>query len=82
MAINLALLSLSGLYHSITARRSVKALWTKAIPSELQRATYLWMTAPLSLIVVGAISLVSTHQVSLPVPSGSARAQGPLRPPC
>ncbi len=45
IALNLALIGLFGLHHSVTARRWFKARWTRLIPPALERATYLWMSA-------------------------------------
>lgn len=53
VAINLALLWGFGLHHSVTARRWFKRRWTRLIPPELERATYLYMTAALTVILVG-----------------------------
>jgi protein-S-isoprenylcysteine O-methyltransferase Ste14 len=44
-AFNVGLLWLFGLHHSITARTWFKKHWTKIIPSSMERATYLYMTA-------------------------------------
>jgi methanethiol S-methyltransferase len=43
--INVALVAAFGLHHSITARRSFKARWTKIVPPHLERSTYLYMSA-------------------------------------
>lgn len=41
-----------GLHHSITARTAFKAWWTRIIPAHLERATYLYMTAGMTVILV------------------------------
>lgn len=43
--VNLALVAGFGLHHSITARRSFKARWTRIVPAHLERPTYLYMSA-------------------------------------
>lgn len=53
VAINLALLCRFGLHHSVTARRWFKRRWTRVVPPELERATYLYMTAGLTVLLVG-----------------------------
>lgn len=45
VAINLGLLWLFGLHHSTTARSWFKRHWTKVVAPEIERATYLYMTA-------------------------------------
>jgi len=45
VAIDVGLLWLFGFHHSITARTWFKKHWTKIIPPSIERATYLYMTA-------------------------------------
>ncbi|MEM7220735.1 MAG: isoprenylcysteine carboxylmethyltransferase family protein [Pseudomonadota bacterium] len=45
VAINLALLALFALQHSGMARPSFKAIWTRVIPAELERSTYILASA-------------------------------------
>ena len=45
ISIDVGLLWLFGLHHSITARTWFKKHWTKIIPPSIERATYLYMTA-------------------------------------
>lgn len=53
IAINLALLSIFALQHSIMARPAFKRIWTKVIPKAAERSTYILMTcAALILIFV------------------------------
>ncbi|MCH9695501.1 MAG: isoprenylcysteine carboxylmethyltransferase family protein [Gammaproteobacteria bacterium] len=41
-----------GLHHSLTARSSFKRWWTQWIPEPIERATYVYMTAVVTFIVV------------------------------
>jgi methanethiol S-methyltransferase len=52
VAINAALVLGFGLHHSITARRSFKRWWTTVVPPHLERATYLYMTAAATALLV------------------------------
>jgi len=52
IAINVALVLLFGLHHSITARSSFKRWWTKFVPAPIERATYLYMTAAMTFALV------------------------------
>jgi methanethiol S-methyltransferase len=50
---NTGLVLIFGLHHSITARRWFKALWTRIVPPSIERATYLYMTAAMSVLLIG-----------------------------
>ncbi|PQA88381.1 methyltransferase family protein [Hyphococcus luteus] len=50
--IDAGLVLLFGLHHSVTARTAFKKQWTKIIPAPIERATYLYMTAFMSVILV------------------------------
>ena len=52
VAINAGLVLGFGLHHSITARTSFKRWWTKIIPAPIERATYLYMTAIMTALLV------------------------------
>jgi protein-S-isoprenylcysteine O-methyltransferase Ste14 len=52
IALNLGLIWLFGLHHSATARRWFKARWTRIVPPALERATYLYMTAIATALLV------------------------------
>ena len=50
--VDAGLVALFGLHHSITARTSFKRWWTKIIPAPIERATYLLMTAMMTVMLV------------------------------
>ncbi|MEX3010483.1 isoprenylcysteine carboxylmethyltransferase family protein [Hoeflea sp. TYP-13] len=52
VAIDAGLIGLFGVHHSITARTSFKRWWTKFIPAPIERATYLYMTAAMTVLLV------------------------------
>ncbi len=52
IVIDAGLVGLFGLHHSITARTSFKRWWTKIIPAPIERATYLYMTAIMTALLV------------------------------
>ncbi len=52
VALNLGLIWLFGLHHSATARRWFKARWTRIVPPAFERATYLYMTALATALLV------------------------------
>lgn len=49
-----------GLHHSITARRWFKRWWTSIVPPHLERATYLYMTAAATAVLVLAWQPIPT----------------------
>jgi len=52
VAIDACLVGLFGLHHSVTARRSFKRWWMKFVPPPIERATYLYMTAIMTGLLV------------------------------
>ena len=49
--VNLGLIALFGLQHSIMARPSFKARWTRLVPTSVERATYV-LAASLALVLI------------------------------
>ncbi|GGX68757.1 methyltransferase family protein [Saccharospirillum salsuginis] len=54
VVVNLLLVTGFGLHHSVTARPFFKRWWTRFVPAHLERATYLYMTAVVTAILVVA----------------------------
>ncbi|WP_169545794.1 methanethiol S-methyltransferase [Sneathiella aquimaris] len=54
LAVNIALLSIFALQHSVMARPGFKRVWTQIIPQSIERSTYILLTSgALCLIFVG-----------------------------
>lgn len=51
--VDLGLIALFGLHHSVTARRRFKARWTRVVSPAIERATYLLMTTGISAVLIG-----------------------------
>ena len=50
--IDVCLVGLFGLQHSLTARTSFKRWWTQLIPAPIERATYLYMTTAMTALLL------------------------------
>lgn len=61
IAVNLALLSVFAVQHSLMARPGFKQVWTKIIPKPAERSTYL-------LMACGALALIFVFWQPLPIP--------------
>jgi protein-S-isoprenylcysteine O-methyltransferase Ste14 len=59
---NLGLVALFGLQHSLMARPSFKAWWTRAIPEGLERSTYV-----LAACIAGFVMLMFWQPIPLPI---------------
>jgi len=76
LAVNLALIALFGLQHSVMARPAFKAAWTRLVPPPIERTTYVMMT---NLVLV--ILFLGWHPITAPVwtvtdPTGAALLWG------
>ncbi|HEY0594525.1 methanethiol S-methyltransferase [Sphingopyxis sp.] len=72
LPVNLALIALFGLQHSVMARPAFKAGWTRLVPPPIERATFVMMT---NLVLV--ILFLGWHPMTAPVwtvdhPAGAA----------
>ena len=52
LIIDAGLVAVFGLQHSTTARRRFKVWWTGYVPPSIERATYLYMTAGMTIFLV------------------------------
>jgi len=50
--VDTCLILMFGLHHSVSARTSFKQWWMKIIPAPIERATYLYMTAIMTTVLV------------------------------
>ena len=50
--VDAVLVGLFGLHHSLAARSSFKRRWTKLVPPAIERATFLYMTAAMTAVLV------------------------------
>lgn len=52
MAINLLLVTIFVLQHSVMARPAFKRLWTRLVPQPIERATYVWMANAATILLM------------------------------
>ena len=52
VAINLLLVAMFAVQHSVMARPAFKRLWTRLIPQPIERATYVWMSIAVSILLM------------------------------
>jgi methanethiol S-methyltransferase len=50
--IDVTLIALFGLQHGIMARRGFKRWWTRIVPPQLERSTYVWFAAVMLIVVL------------------------------
>ena len=50
--VDVALITLFGLQHSIMARPAFKRWWTRLVPAHLERSTFVWLSAVLVVVIV------------------------------
>ncbi|WP_332819363.1 methanethiol S-methyltransferase [Sphingopyxis sp.] len=62
LPVNLALIALFGLQHSVMARPAFKAVWTRLVPQPIERATFVMMT---NLVLV--LLFLGWHPMTAPV---------------
>jgi protein-S-isoprenylcysteine O-methyltransferase Ste14 len=52
VAINLLLVAMFALQHSVMARPAFKRLWTRMVPQPIERATYVWMANAATILLM------------------------------
>ena len=68
VAVNLGLIVLFGVQHSIMARPAFKARWTKIVPRSVERSTY---------VLVASLALIALYALWQPLPAVVWRAEAP-----
>jgi len=76
LAVNLALLSVFGLQHSIMARPAFKAWWTKFVPVQSERSTYVLFSSLALLLLYWQWRPMTNIIWNVENPVGHAVAQG------
>lgn len=67
-AIDVGLVALFGLQHSLMARRGFKTAWTRVVPAAIERSTY---------VVFSSLALIILFILWSPIPTVIWRAEGP-----
>jgi protein-S-isoprenylcysteine O-methyltransferase Ste14 len=52
VAINLVLVAIFAVQHSVMARPAFKGLWTRLVPQPIERATYIWMANAATIVLM------------------------------
>jgi protein-S-isoprenylcysteine O-methyltransferase Ste14 len=68
LAIDIALIALFGIQHSVMARPGFKAAWTKLVPESVERSTY---------VLLSSVVLIVLYWLWRPVPTVVWEAQAP-----
>jgi protein-S-isoprenylcysteine O-methyltransferase Ste14 len=68
LAIDIALIALFGIQHSVMARPAFKAAWTKVVPESVERSTY---------VLLSSVVLIVLYWLWRPVPAVVWEAQAP-----
>jgi protein-S-isoprenylcysteine O-methyltransferase Ste14 len=68
LAVDLALIALFGLQHSVMARRAFKDVWTKLLPEPVERSTY---------VLLSSVALIALYWLWQPMTGVVWQAQAP-----
>ncbi len=52
IAINLLLIAVFGVQHSVMARPAFKRVWTRVVPQPIERATYVWLSNAVTILLI------------------------------
>jgi protein-S-isoprenylcysteine O-methyltransferase Ste14 len=72
VAIDVALIALFGLQHSIMARKGFKAWWTRVVPEPAERSVYVLMASAALIILMGFWRPINVMVWSVTNPMGEA----------
>jgi len=72
VAIDVALIALFGLQHSIMARKGFKAWWTRVVPEPAERSVYVLMASAALIILMGFWRPINVMVWSITNPMGEA----------
>lgn len=76
VAVNLGLILLFGLQHSIMARPAFKAVWTKIIPPPIERSTYVVVSCCVTLLLIWQWKSIDAVMWDVQHPAGRVLLQG------